>query len=40
LKWLRQTLDRAPWLWNLKRYIADRKLAALKAGRDLYGGRN
>jgi 5-methyltetrahydropteroyltriglutamate--homocysteine methyltransferase len=26
-------------LWNLKRYIADRKLNALKAGRDLYEGR-
>jgi 5-methyltetrahydropteroyltriglutamate--homocysteine methyltransferase len=26
-------------LWNLKRYVADRKLIALKAGRDLYEGR-
>lgn len=26
-------------LWNLKRHVADRKLAALKAGRDLYEGR-
>lgn len=27
-------------LWNLKRYVADRKLKALKAGRDLYEGRH
>ena len=27
-------------LWNHKRYVADRKIAALKAGRDLYEGRS